>query len=111
MEWLNKEKEVAALSAVLAFFVMHTTINSLLIFDGIIQDGKIVKEVIDGSISSVCGIQSLELGVFGGILVGLGVGYLHNHFYQIQLPKFLSFLKANALFQLFVALLISLLES
>ncbi len=91
----KQRKEVAALSAVLAFFVMHTTINSLLIFDGIIQDGKIVKEVIDGSISSVCGIQSLELGVFGGILVGLGVGYLHNHFYQIQLPKFLSFFEGE----------------
>lgn len=90
---------------------MHTTINSLLIFDGIIQDGTIVKEVIEGSISSVCGIQSLELGVFGGVLVGLGVGYLHNRFYQIQLPKALSFLKGNALSQLFVALPIFLSES
>lgn len=91
----KQRKEVAALSAVLAFFVMHTTINSLLIFDGIIKNGQIVKPIIEGSISSVCGIQSLELGVFGGVFVGLGVGYLHNRFYQIQLPKALSFFEGE----------------
>ncbi len=37
------------------------------------------------------GITSLQLGVFGGILVGLGVGYLHNRFYKIKLPEVLSF--------------------
>ena len=34
---------------------------------------------------------SLEMGVFGGIIVGLGVSYLHNRFYQIQLPSVISF--------------------
>ena len=37
------------------------------------------------------GMLSLEMGVFGGIVVGLGVSYLHNRFYQIQLPNVISF--------------------
>ena len=31
------------------------------------------------------------MGVFGGIIVGLGVAALHNRFYRIQLPSALSF--------------------
>ena len=31
------------------------------------------------------------MGVFGGIIVGLGVAALHNRFYKIQLPQVLSF--------------------
>ena len=37
------------------------------------------------------GITSLQMGVFGGIIVGLGVAALHNRFYQIELPQVLSF--------------------
>ena len=36
-------------------------------------------------------MTSLQMGVFGGILVGLGTAALHNRFYKIQLPQVLSF--------------------
>ena len=36
-------------------------------------------------------VSSLQMGVFGGIIVGLGVAALHNRFYRIQLPNALSF--------------------
>lgn len=91
----KKEKEVAVLSAIIAFFVMHTTINGILIATGSIVDGQIASHVLDGTITSVCGIQSLEMGVFGGIIVGLGVSYLHNRFYRIQLPSVLSFFEGT----------------
>ena len=35
--------------------------------------------------------HSLQMGVFGGILVGLGVAALHNKFYKTELPQVLSF--------------------
>lgn len=91
----KKEKEVATLSAVIAFFVMHTTINGMLVIQGKIVDGQIAATVLDGTISNVCGIQSLEMGVFGGIIVGLGVSYLHNRFYRIELPSILSFFEGS----------------
>ena len=88
----KKEKEVAALSSVIAYLVMHTSIYALLLLHGeIAEDGQIADFVLEGSITSVCGIPSLQIGVFGGIIVGLGVAALHNRFYRIELPSALSF--------------------
>ena len=88
----KKEKEVSALSAVIAYFVMNTAISAMLTITGqILNDGSIAESVLEGTITSVCGIQSLQMGVFGGIIVGLGVAALHNRFYRIQLPSALSF--------------------
>ena len=81
----KKEKEVAALSGAIAFFVMHSAINVML------QITDIATALPSGSITQVCGIESLQMGVFGGIIVGLGVSYLHNRFYKIELPQVLSF--------------------
>ncbi len=81
----KKEKEVAALSAVIAFFVMNTAINAMLkLQDRFSTMGEIAESVLEGTITSVCGIQSLQMGVFGGIIVGLGVAALHNKFYRIH---------------------------
>ena len=88
----KKEKGVAVLSAVIAFFVMHTTINSMLMIDGqLLSDGTVSSDVIQGTITSMCGIQTLEMGAFGGILVGLGVSFLHNRYYKIEFPDVFSF--------------------
>lgn len=88
----KKEKEVAALSSVVAYLVMHTALNAMLQINGkILPDGSIAKGVLEGTIASSCGIQTLQMGVFGGIIVGLGVAALHNRFYKIELPNALSF--------------------
>lgn len=88
----KKEKEVAALAAMISFFVMHTTISAVLQVQGqILEDGSIASSVLPGTIAEVCGIPTLQMGVFGGIIVGLGVAALHNRFYKIQLPNALSF--------------------
>ncbi|MBR0423782.1 MAG: PTS transporter subunit EIIC [Clostridia bacterium] len=82
-----KEKAVAALSAAITFLTMHSTISSLLSLTGKLVPGAL----LEGSLKSVCGIKSLDMGVFGGIIVGLGVAALHNRFYKIKLPVVLSF--------------------
>jgi PTS system D-glucosamine-specific IIC component len=88
----KKEKEVAALSAVIAYFVMNTAINAMLVINGdILADGTISPEILEGTIASACGIQTLQMGVFGGVIVGLGVAWLHNRFYKTVLPNALSF--------------------
>lgn len=84
---VEQEKGAAALSSVIAFLVMHETIHSLLQLTGKLEPGAL----IDGSLDVVCGIDSLQMGVFGGIIVGLGVAYLHNKFYKIKLPSVISF--------------------
>ncbi len=88
----KREKEVAALSALIAFFVMHVAINGMLVLTGrILDDGSIAPEVLEGTIASACGIPTLQMGVFGGIIVGIGVASLHNRFHRIELPSGLSF--------------------
>ncbi len=81
----KKEKEVAALSAAIAFFIMHASIAAMINSHG----GP--EAMLSGAVASVCGINSLQMGVFGGIIVGLGVAGLHNKFYKIELPQVLSF--------------------
>ena len=86
------EKEVAALSAMIAFFVMHTACNAMLKLGGqILADGSIAPSVLEGTIASSCGILSFQMGVFGGIIVGLGVAWLHTKYHKIVLPNALSF--------------------
>lgn len=88
----KKEKEVSALAALIAYFVMNVAISAMLLVNGeITADGEIAADVLEGTITSVCGIQSLQMGVFGGIIVGLGVAALHNRFHKIVLPNALSF--------------------
>ena len=83
----ESEKATATLSAAIAFFVMHATISTLLDITGKASDGSLHE----GSIAQVVGINSLQMGVFGGIIVGLGVAALHNKFYKIKLPTVISF--------------------
>ena len=81
----KKEKEVAALSSVIAFFIMHASISALIEING----GA--EKMLQGAVTDVCGIKSLQMGVFGGIIVGLGTAALHNRFYKIKLPQVISF--------------------
>ena len=79
------EKAVAALAGALAFFIIHASIGAMITVHG----GA--DKMLAGSVATTVGINSLQMGVFGGIIVGLGVAYLHNKFYKIELPQSLSF--------------------
>lgn len=88
----DKEKETAALASSLSYLVMNITINRILIINGIIDSsGNIIGNATEGMITNVLGITTLQIGVFGGIVVGLGVSFLHNKFIDIKLPDFLAF--------------------
>ena len=88
----KQEKEVAALSAMIAFFVMHASTNAVLKLTGkVLANNTVSPDVLEGTIANVCGIMSLQEGVFGGIIVGIGVAYLHNRYHKIVLPNALSF--------------------
>ena len=110
LEW-QKMKRGCGIICINCIFVMNVAINGMLVVTGeITADGQIAKDVLEGTIASVCGIQSLQMGVFGGIIVGLGVAALHNRFHKIALPNALSFLEVLDLFRLSLQLYICLLE-
>jgi glucose PTS system EIICBA or EIICB component len=87
MGMAKKEKEVAAIAGAVGFFIMHSTIHAMLELKGLLVKGALP----DGSIGNAVGIETLQMGVFGGVIVGLGVAALHNKFYRIELPAVLSF--------------------
>lgn len=81
----KKEKAVAALSGAISYLIMNTAISALIEAEG----G--VSAMAENSTTTTLGITTLQMGVFGGIIVGLGVAALHNKFYKIELPQVLSF--------------------
>lgn len=81
----KQEKAVAALSGTVAFLVMHATISAM------IENAGGIEAMLENSTAEVLGITTLQMGVFGGIIVGLGVAALHNRFYKIQLPQVIAF--------------------
>ena len=94
MGMANKHKGVSILSAIIAYFTMHATIHTLIVAHGT-MDSQLPIVVIESMITTVCGMTSLDMGIFGGILVGLGVSYIHNRFYHLQLPEILSFFEGE----------------
>ena len=98
----RQNKAVAALSGAIAFFVMHASIGAVLAarfpadFLKACTEAQAVGQNLEGclppgSFATVVGIESLQMGVFGGIIVGLGVAALHNRYHNIQLHEVLSF--------------------
>lgn len=83
--YAKKEKGVAALAAVISFVTMHNVMSTLLI-----HLGKLDPSSLKTGQSMVLGIPSLDVGVFGGIIVGFMVAYLHNKYYNISLPPVLG---------------------
>jgi len=98
----RQNKAVAALSGAIAFFVMHASIGAVLAirfpeeFLAKCTEAQAAGQTLEGclppgSFATVVGIPSLQMGVFGGIIVGLGVAALHNRYHNIQLHEVLSF--------------------
>ncbi|MBM7586285.1 PTS system maltose and glucose-specific IIC component [Bacillus pakistanensis] len=83
----RSDKGTAGLAAMIGFFVMNSTISALLSITG-----NLAKENLAGAGQGMAvGIQTLETGVFGGILVGITAALLHNKYNKINLPQVLGF--------------------
>ncbi|APQ15760.1 PTS transporter subunit EIIC [Borreliella garinii] len=97
------EKGTAALAGVVGFLVMHQTINGILYIQGITPESASLKALLELGMpetaataksqeyTSVLGIFSLQMSVMGGLIAGFVAVFLHNRFYNIQLPTFLAF--------------------
>ncbi|WP_432354224.1 glucose-specific PTS transporter subunit IIBC [Sporosarcina sp. A2] len=83
----RSDKGTAALAALVGYLVMNATINAILI----ITDSLAVDNLSAVGQGTALGIQTLEMGVFGGIVVGIMAGMLHNRFNKIELPQYLGF--------------------
>lgn len=81
------DKGTAGLASLLAYLVMNATINALLTLTGKLAISNL------GAVGQgmALGTQTLETGVFGGVVIGLVTATLHNRYNKIALPQFLGF--------------------
>ena len=87
----RNNKGTIGLAAVLSMLIMNATIHTALKITG-----KLAKEDLASVGQGMClGIQTLETGVFGGMLVGLTVYWCHENFYKTELPPFLGFFSGS----------------
>lgn len=89
---LSKNDGVASLSALVGYVVMLATM------------GVMAKLVFHLETKSILGMDTLETGVFGGILTGLLASYLFNKFYKISLPDYLAFFAGKRFVPIITAL-------
>lgn len=81
---LAKGDGVAALAAIIGYLVMNVTMGVLL---------GVTAEMVaqDPGYANVLGINTLQTGVFGGIIIGILAAYMFNRYYEIELPSYLGF--------------------
>lgn len=83
----RKDKGTVGLAAVVSMLIMNATINTSLKITG-----KLAEDNLASAGQGMClGIQTLETGVFGGMLVGIMTYWLHKRFYMTELPAALGF--------------------
>lgn len=105
----NKNKETAALSALLGFLLFHTVIGTVLGFMGYTPDTTTVDAFLASGMSigdatgkaalysRELGIFTLQTGVLGGIICGITAAFLTNKFSGKVLPDYLAFFSGNRL--------------
>ena len=87
----RKDRGTVGLAAILSMLITNATIHTALKITG-----KLEAENFSSVGQGMClGIQTLETGVFGGMLVGLMVYWLHQKFYKIKLPTYLGFFSGS----------------
>lgn len=87
----KSDKGTAGLAGVLAFLVMNATMSALLT----ITHKMNTENPAAAGQGMVLGIQTLETGVFGGVVVGILAAWLHNRYNKTQLPPFLGFFSGS----------------
>jgi PTS system glucose-specific IIC component len=75
---VTKNDGVAALAAVVGYAVLLATMG-------------VMAALFGYEPKAIMGINSIETGVFGGIVVGSLAGYFFNKYFRIQLPPYLGF--------------------
>lgn len=84
----KKDKGIAAFSSVLSYLILVAVMNVYLDISGtLIEEGNIAV----GGQAMVLGIQTVNVNVLGGIIVGLISAWATDRFYNLQLPLAFAF--------------------
>ncbi|WP_112179138.1 MULTISPECIES: glucose-specific PTS transporter subunit IIBC [Paraliobacillus] len=81
---LSKGDGVAGLAAIIGYLIMNVTMG---VFENVTPD----MAANEPAYTNMLGIDTVQTGVFGGIIVGLLASFLYNRYFNIELPQFLGF--------------------
>lgn len=96
MGMAKENKGVAAFSGLAGFIAMNLSVNSYLQITNQLASADALKS--KGQ-AMVLGIQSIEMGVLGGVIVGLIVYYLHENFKILKCQMLFHFFEELDLYQ------------
>jgi len=82
---------VAGLSGAIGYLIMNKIIGTL---------GRITPELMalpenKGKYTTILGMPTLQMGVFGGILIGFITAMLYKKYHKMELPQFLAFFQGK----------------
>lgn len=82
---------VAGLSGAIGYLIMNKIIGTI---------GNITPEIMalpenKGKFTLVLGMPTLQMGVFGGILIGFITALLYKKYHKMELPQFLAFFQGK----------------
>lgn len=80
---LTKNDGVSALAATVGYLVLNGTMNVIGKHMGLSVKAR--------TMSTILGMDTINTGVFGGIIIGAIAGTLFNRYYRISLPPYLGF--------------------
>lgn len=85
---VKNEKGVAGFAGLVGFYMMHNAANFMLVQQQLLAKSG---ELISNGQTIILGVQTVDMGVLGGIIAGIIVYILHEKYYLIKLPDALSF--------------------
>lgn len=84
----REEKGVAAFAGFVGYAALNLSINFYLTVAGVL--GNAEQEAAYG-VKSIIGIDSIDTGILGAVIVGIIVAKLHARFYTYKMPDALAF--------------------
>jgi PTS system glucose-specific IIC component len=75
---LSRNDGVSALAAAVGYVVLLSTMG-------------VVSKALGYPVDKIMGIESVDTGVFGGLLIGIVAAWLFNRYYRLELPPYLGF--------------------
>ena len=95
----NKASGKAAMESFVIFITFNYFIQSLLTFFGADIFGVDFSQEVGGAsgLTMIANIKTLDTSVIGAIAIGAIVAWIHNRFYEKQLPDYLKAFQSSAL--------------
>lgn len=101
----KRNKGVGAYSGFVGYAAMHMSINFILGYQNKLADAKNLRTAGQGM---VMGIQTIEMGILGGIIAGLVIYFLLEKYQDMKMPDAFSFFGGTRFVPIISALTMSL---